>query len=144
MYQLFYISSATESQLKDFSFKDIAITSRGKNQKKNISGILLYHSGLFLQLLEGEKEDVEALFKIIESDPRHSNIVVLFRNRARKRVFEEWSMAYKEINKIDVKMINEIISWNKLISGAKDIDKNLILFMLQRFKKDLTLEVLPA
>ena len=55
-----------------------------------------------------------------------------------ERIFPMWGMAYQEISDLDVKMVNEFMSWNKLISGAKDIDNKLILKMLNRFKSGLT------
>lgn len=50
------------------------------------------------------------------------------------RLFEHWSMSYRELSELDVKVINEILSWNKLINAEKDMDNSSILYMLERFK----------
>lgn len=43
-------------------------------------------------------------------------------------------MGFCELGDLDVKMVIEVLSWNKLINAATDIDSNLILHMLERFK----------
>ncbi len=43
-------------------------------------------------------------------------------------------MGYHQVSDLDVKMVNEFLSWNKLISAAKDLDNQIILHMLGRFK----------
>ena len=43
-------------------------------------------------------------------------------------------MAGRKLEGLEVKAINEVLSWNKLITAAKEIDKNRILQMLKRFQ----------
>lgn len=53
---------------------------------------------MFLQLLEGEKETVENLFEKIKDDKRHSNIVLIVKEKVEERLFSDWSMAFHELN----------------------------------------------
>lgn len=138
IYQIFYLSSSKINNEKEID--DLVYKSLSYNASKTISGILLFRSGIFLQLLEGDQQEVEKLFKKIETDSRHANLVVLFRQNTDRRIFPEWDMGLKILSDLDIKMVNEILSWNKLISSKKgdEIDHHLILHMLDRFKnKDL-------
>lgn len=136
IYQTLYLSSAKKNIDSD-TIKMIVATAEDHNSKHNITGILLFRGGVFLQLLEGERETVETLFKKIEKDTRHSNIIRIFSIEGHERIYTNWAMGYHEISDLDIKMVNEFLSWNKLITAAKDIDNNIILHMLSRFKNVL-------
>lgn len=132
-YQILYVSKPTK-QIDSNSIRDIVTHATEYNTKNDITGILLFRSGVFLQLLEGEKSKVEALYVKIEKDPRHTNVVRILSIEENERIFPIWGMAYHEISDLDIKMVSEFMSWNKLIAGATDIDNKLILQMLNRFK----------
>lgn len=52
--------------------------------------------GVFLQYLEGEIEDVDALFAKISRDVRHRDVKILERRVVDRRMFVDWSMATLE------------------------------------------------
>lgn len=72
--------------------------SKKSNLKKNITGCLLYHNNVFLQLLEGEKTTVENLFEVIKKDSRHKEVTEIFSENVNDRIFPNWSMAYHELD----------------------------------------------
>ena len=134
MNQLLYVSSARQGITSE-DIANITLKAMKFNTQHGITGILLHRGGVFLQLLEGNEATLQDLFESrIKNDGRHSNIVELFNIPAKTRIFDQWSMAFHEISELDIKMVNEILSWNKLISNAKEIDNDLILQMLERFK----------
>lgn len=96
LYSLLYASSAskdfTESELKSL-LKEI----REKNQQQDITGILLYGNKSFLQVLEGEINQLHELYEKIRKDPRHKTIAKLHEEKIKARVFNGWSMAFKRI-----------------------------------------------
>lgn len=98
IYQLIYLSKAAQA----FSDKElVALLEIAKinNVSDNLTGFLLYHENNFIQLLEGSRDKVEALFKILQQDKRHKNVIRLFSGYAEKRDFPEWSMGFKSIDK---------------------------------------------
>ena len=134
MKQLFYVSSARQD-LKYEEILHIVEKAREYNTLHGVTGVLLYKGGIFLQLLEGEESDIRKVFdEKIKADKKHSNIIEIFFAPAKERLFQNWSMGFCEMTELDLEMINEILSWNKLISAAKGIDNHLILRMLERFK----------
>jgi len=133
VHQILYVSKAVR-ELSDDEVGRIAEVSRQNNAKKNISGLLMFQAGIFLQLLEGDAEAVEDLYQKIAQDPRHGHVTKIFSIDNNERMFAGWSMGLKKIEDIDIRMINEILSWNRLIAGIEPIDNDLIMKMLGRFR----------
>lgn len=100
--QIVYMSKAT-GDVDDAELAEILNTSVRNNAEQNVSGMLLYTKGSFLQLLEGEAAAVDALFKRLEADPRHRDIQVLVRTSIKEREFKNWSMGYRRLNESDAK-----------------------------------------
>lgn len=91
--QLVYASVANH----DFSvaqLSELLTAARERNRRTGVTGLLLYHEGSFLQLLEGSSEAVDDTYRRIELDPRHSGVHVLMRGRVGSREFDEWSMGF--------------------------------------------------
>ena len=105
MYRIIYLSSAV-NPMNDFELDELLLKAKDNNLRNNISGILLHIDGDFLQVLEGEKQNVIALFDKIKHDPRHQSILTVIEVKIQNRQFIDWSMGYKstkyqEINKIE-------------------------------------------
>ena len=105
MYRIIYLSSAV-NPMTDFELDELLLKAKENNLSNNISGILLHIDGDFLQVLEGEKQNVMALFDKIKHDPRHQSILTVIEGKIQNRQFIDWSMGYKstkyqEINKIE-------------------------------------------
>ncbi|WP_413666535.1 BLUF domain-containing protein [Mucilaginibacter sp. Mucisp86] len=76
MEYLVYVSTA-KKLMSDDELLDLLQTARIKNAKYNVTGMLLYSEGTFIQALEGEKEDLYTIYKAIELDFRHRNIILM-------------------------------------------------------------------
>src|SRR4051812_34049510 len=100
MQYLIYISAAAKL-FTDAELKALLIKCRDNNKRNNITGVLLYSEGTFLQVLEGEEDIVGSTFRKIEGDPRHTSIIKLVEENQDERVFPEWSMAFKTVSAAD-------------------------------------------
>lgn len=74
--------------------QDILTVARRNNAKKNLTGALLYSSGYFAQILEGEHENLEEIFETISEDDRHAGVVIIHYHEITERSFGAWSMKY--------------------------------------------------
>lgn len=83
--------------------KDILSISTRNNEQSEISGILVYLDGTFLQVLEGPETFINDTFDRIKSDDRHHNIVVLSEEYIEEREFPKWFMAFRETNQGEAK-----------------------------------------
>lgn len=100
---------------------DIREISIRNNSKKNITGCLLYHDNVFLQLLEGENENIDNLYESIQKDKRHSTVTLIMKENVKERMFPGWSMAFHEFNNGD--------------SNANQFIKNIVFFSENSDKK---------
>jgi len=90
-------------------------SSRANNARLGVSGVLLYHAGSFLQVLEGQPEIVNALYAKIERDERHNRIVRLYRQTVSDRSFPEWSMG---LMKIDSQALKDVPGLNDFLTAG--------------------------
>jgi hypothetical protein len=102
MLSLLYVSSAVRLFSRD-DLKDLLAQSRKKNTRLDLSGMLLYKDGNFMQVLEGPDPAVMALFSTIERDPRHHGILRLMRQEIERREFPSWSMGFRNLDDADLR-----------------------------------------
>ena len=72
----------------------ILVDSRVNNKLADVTGLLVYVDGQFLQVLEGEQEVVSALLEKISKDRRHKDVQVVYKTGIERRTFNAWLMAY--------------------------------------------------
>jgi Sensors of blue-light using FAD len=114
MHNLIYLSSASYLY-SNHDLLDILNTSRLNNTKLDVTGLLLYSEGSILQILEGEKEVLNTLFKKISGDKRHKGVIKMMDVSVKERSFQEWSMGFKQISTED---------WNKLSGYLNPYNKD--------------------
>ena len=71
---------------------NILTTSRFNNPEIGVTGNLICHSDLFLQMLEGPSTQVHRLYERILVDNRHADIVKLRDEKSESRLFPSWAM----------------------------------------------------
>ena len=76
----------------------LLLQAQKTNGQNNVSGMLLYSEGSFIQLLEGTKEAVDSTFARILRDTRHHHCQVLLRQHISARLFENWFMGFESIS----------------------------------------------
>ena len=97
VFSLIYVSSAARV-FSESELLDLLNRSREKNHRLNITGMLLYKDGNFMQALEGEQEQVRELYGKICGDPRHHGTLVLIQGPEERRQFPDWSMGFVDLN----------------------------------------------
>lgn len=138
MKQLAYISTAVYA-MSDDKLIDILTTSRKNNSQRDITGVLLYNRGTFVQALEGEDDQVDTLFAAIERDPRHTNIIKLMEKPLLQRSFPAWWMGFVTYDKDKVKDIPGFLeSAGELLNND---DKSSLIVMLKTFITTNKMEV---
>ncbi|MEL6983137.1 MAG: BLUF domain-containing protein [Actinomycetota bacterium] len=95
--QMIYASSETMA-FSDQDLLDLLEQTRTANAERNVTGLLLYHDGSFIQVLEGEPSVVRALYDKIVTDPRHHNERVIWEGEQDERSFNDWSMDFHRVD----------------------------------------------
>ena len=94
--------------------------SAAYNKKGNITGVLCQGSGLFLQVLEGERSQVNLLYARIMSDRTHRNVELLSMEEITHRRFGQWSMALVYLSKDDPMVQMAHPEFDPYTASAKD------------------------
>lgn len=89
--QLIY-ASRTSRMLGPADIKDILSASQRNNARAGVTGALCLHNGIFLQLLEGDRAQVNALYHRLLKDTRHRDTEILDLSEIPFRRFTGWSM----------------------------------------------------
>ena len=113
LYSICYVSSITDI-LEDLIIKDLFSDFVYKNIQNNISGILLYNAGNFLQYLEGNEQEIKALYyNKICNDYRHKNPIVILEKKIDKLYFSGFEAGYTSI--IEQNQVKNLKSYLKLL-----------------------------
>lgn len=100
--ELAYVSR-TSGKITSEQLIQLLNVSRTYNRVHDITGILLFKDGSFLQVLEGPIDMVMPLYKKIEQDLRHTCVKTLYEKPLLKRNFAEWSMMYHDLSDMEGK-----------------------------------------
>lgn len=98
--RLIYASRAADSVNAD-SLLSIMKTSRAHNAAAGISGVLIHSDGVFLQLLEGGREAVSALYTRITRDARHRDVMLVSHDEIDERRFAGWAMGQANLSRLN-------------------------------------------
>ncbi len=119
LYELAYVSDAVQ-HMEQEELDQLLEQARNHNHEHAISGMLLYAEGAFIQVLEGEREPVRALYHHICADSRHTHAQVLHEGPINKRSFPDWKMGFR---RLDAKAIQRRPGFTNLLqanSPARD------------------------
>jgi hypothetical protein len=66
--------------------------STSNNPRLGVTGVLCFSGEIFLQVLEGGRSQVSALYNRIAQDPRHHDVALLSYEEIDERSFAGWAM----------------------------------------------------
>ncbi len=97
MRRIIYCSQATEDVSPE-ELVELLRVSRRNNEAAGLSGMLLYSSQSFLQVLEGETAALEQTYARINADSRHRRLRLLLDAEVAKPLFPEWTMGFDHVD----------------------------------------------
>jgi hypothetical protein len=71
--------------------------ARERNAGCGLTGMLLYSSQSFLQVVEGDADAIEATYSRIRDDERHTNLRLLMDAEVPARMFPDWTMGFEHV-----------------------------------------------
>ncbi|MBN2858102.1 MAG: BLUF domain-containing protein [Candidatus Delongbacteria bacterium] len=116
-------ASRSEKGITEKDILDILKFARKNNKAVNVTGMLLFDSGSFLQVLEGDEEELNKLFKTISKDKRHTDIVKIVNEAIPERKFKDWSMGYASLSKSELMKIDGLNDFFHGSSCLTDLDE---------------------
>jgi hypothetical protein len=101
---LVYVSKSS-LRFSQRDLTDLLTKSRDHNLAVDITGLLLYADGNFMQLLEGNQKRIEELMVRIKRDSRHHDVNILEEGPIAQRSFPDWSMAFLDFHSPQVRAL---------------------------------------
>jgi len=102
--RLLYVSRALDPDASAATDSILAV-AREHNMANGITGILCYGGGIYLQAIEGGRNQVNNLYAQIVSDKRHTDVVLLNYEEIAERRFGGWTMGQVNLSKLNTSVV---------------------------------------
>ncbi len=102
--RLLYVSRSVHPETPEQT-ESILTSAREHNLNNGITGVLCYGGGIYLQALEGGRNQVNALYTQIVKDARHKDVVVLAYEEISERRFGGWTMGQVRLDKLNPSIV---------------------------------------
>lgn len=104
---------------------DILEHAREHNRRAGISGVLLFDTKSFAQVIEGPRSAVKSLFGHIACDDRHTAVTVHEHGPVSQREFPKWMMAFvTPLSQVDIGIPSDVLA-----GGSEESERILHLLM---------------
>lgn len=102
--RLLYASRAAQPYSADM-LDVIMAQSHQHNPARGLTGILCHSGDIFIQVLEGGRAEVSAMYNSIVRDPRHQNVELLHFEEICERRFANWTMGQVNLAKVNPSLL---------------------------------------
>tara|TARA_R100000935_G_scaffold1193_1_gene3839 strand:+ start:5363 stop:5860 length:498 start_codon:yes stop_codon:yes gene_type:complete len=139
LHQIAYVSRSIEP-LNTALLTNILEVSRRNNERDTITGVLMYHDGLFFQVIEGERAVVDLCYARILCDHRHQDLSLILNDTIETLTFSDWAMQYAGPDEIrghtnsSLQSLADLRSGGEATTAAGNIGLALALTMFERRK----------
>jgi len=111
--RLLYASRAAHP-MSEAELSAILKSSREHNPAEGLTGLLCYSDGVFIQVLEGGRDAVNARYKSIVQDPRHHDVILLSYEEIDERRFAGWTMGQVNLHRLNPALVLKYCETGKL------------------------------
>jgi hypothetical protein len=98
-------ASRSDELISNRLIEDILTSAQVHNPENGVTGLLCYSNKVFVQALEGGREQVNRLFQNLARDPRHYDVTLLQYQEIEQRRFANWSMARVPLDKLNMSQL---------------------------------------
>ena len=133
MIHLVYVSSATK-EMSIGDLNSLLEQSRARNKRQNITGMLLYIGGNYIQVLEGDEKDVCEIYNSILDDSRNEGNIIVEEESIKERDFPTWSMGFQSIENSEMEGYSRFLMDNMRPEDIA-INQSSVVELLYLFKE---------
>ena len=98
--RMLYISTAVGPQTTTVT-GTILRSAQAFNAENGITGVLCQGQGVWLQILEGGRSEINALYARISADKRHKDVQLMVFEDIAQRRYGAWAMAHVDLTDTD-------------------------------------------
>lgn len=104
---LTYISRAADG-LSDEDVYAIYKTAQELNAVDGVTGLLVFDGAVFMQIVEGGEDALNALVTRLEGDTRHHKLDIVDQRVITERSFADWSMKLINVDRAHLRGIDDL------------------------------------
>lgn len=135
MLSIVYTSRARDA-FTDEDLDALLGQSRANNDRLDLSGMLLFREGRFLQILEGPDDDLRRKMAAISGDPRHTDVTVLLDEPVDSRFFGRWTMRYESVDDQDAaELPDDATDFERLAGEVSSGDTSALRELIRWFQE---------
>jgi Sensors of blue-light using FAD len=126
---LFYQSKVVDP-MTTLELSRLLVGAQRFNRGVGVTGVLIYRDGRFLQTIEGPPVGIEAVYKRIIEDRRHTRIESLSDTSIIRRLFPDWVMALS--SELGTSLLLRILRalLERPLSGTSDAQRRMVEHMI--------------
>ena len=102
--RLLYASRAV-GKIDCAAVQNIMQKSHAYNPRHGVTGILCHSDKVFMQVLEGGRDAINALYATILRDARHTDVVLLHYEEICERHYAGWTMGQANLSKVNASVM---------------------------------------
>jgi len=129
--RIIYCSHATVPMDKAVNLAELLGASARNNRRDEITGVLAYAEGIFIQAIEGLPHAVDDLMARLKRDSRHRDLVVLGEDLASDRAFPIWMMESPAMRPERTKLLRRLV---EACEGSYGLALAMLLEMINEQK----------
>jgi hypothetical protein len=119
--QMLYISTAI-GPITTAVTGTILRSAQLHNPTNGITGVLCQGRGVYLQVLEGERSQVDALYARILQDKRHHKVVLRQQEDIKTRRYGKWAMAHVDMaHLVDADAALQNLAFDPYLATAEEV-----------------------
>ena len=134
---LVYVSLSNQ-EMTEKDLKNLLKGARAEMKTLDITGMLLFRDGFFMQALEGEEDRIDALFDRISKDSRHRDVTTVYKKPIKQRAFPDWTMGF---SRMDDAVLEKIDGYSDFLQnptpGFFKATPSYAQALLENFKADI-------
>ena len=135
---LIYTSKAVRPMSSD-DFLRLLTPARENNHRQQINGMLLHQRQAFLQVLEGRKTVIEALFRSIVNDKRHTDVTLLLKRPIAVREYADWDLKFVDLDTINLSKVKGYTTYAKTAIDPNHFEMSRFTYTFLAVFRDLKL-----
>jgi hypothetical protein len=85
--------------------ESILAQSRRNNTEAGVTGVLCHGTDAFMQVLEGGRAEVNAIYNAIVRDPRHRDVTLICCEEIAQRRFSNWTMGRVNLSRVNASIL---------------------------------------
>lgn len=107
--RIIYCSHSTVSMENALNLAELLGVSARNNRRDEITGVLAFSDGMFIQAIEGPPHAVDGLMTRLRADTRHRGLRVLGEDGAVARAFPIWVMETPKMRPDHTALLHKIV-----------------------------------